>query len=176
MKTFNKVKNLIQHGHWVACETVNRNWKVFMLVNDEEELEGTGIKNTIEKSIKYGLYDCPHNQEDFENEFTDNYKVVTPAPKLLKPGDKVEILENVREHPDFERWLDPAKEMVGQKGLEIRRIDVGDYCVYTKDKSDHYSFPYWAVVPYYEDEEEETLSGKEVTVTIDGVEHVAVIK
>ena len=180
MKTFNKIRDLIEHGHWVACEHKNGNWKVFLFVNGKGQLEGTGAGETIEKSIEYGLHSMACDQASFEGDFTNNYKVVTPAPKLLKAGDKVEILENVRELPGLDDWFDEKKEMIGQKGFEIRSFDIVDYEIFTKDKRNSYSFPHWAVAPCYEDEEEtyeqETLSGKEVTVTIDGVEHVAVIK
>ena len=180
MKTYNKIRNLIEHGHWVACEDKDGYWKVFLFVNGKGRLEGTEIGGNITDSMDYGLRGINYSEQRFEEKFTDNYKVVTPAPKLLKAGDKVEILENVRELPGLDDWFDEKKEMIGQKGFEIRSFDIVDYEIFTKDKRNSYSFPHWAVAPCYEDEEEtyeqETLSGKEVTVTIDGVEHVAVIK
>lgn len=52
--------------------------------------------------------------------------------------------------------------MIAQKGLEIKNSNLFYYEVYTKDKSDWYTFPHWAVVRDFSEEEIEELTMEEV--------------
>jgi len=160
------VKNL-KHGHWVAVRDKFNDWMVFTYLRPDGDLEGTVSETTIEESKETGLGYASYSKLDIENDFTDEHKILTHAPVLLEPGTKVEILENVRELAEKEKWGDVKIDMIGKKGFEIKNVYGGDYCVYNEYKSEFYAFPHWAVAPIYEPENKIELSDEELIAELD---------
>lgn len=70
---------------------------------------------------------------------------LTPPP--YKVWDKVIVLDVAKQVADYAEWDQEKKDMI----WKVFTIYVIDYCI----NIDEYSFPYWAVAPYFDDKEEE---------------------
>ena len=151
-KISTKVKAYIEHGMYAACRNEYEEWRVFMHINSDGRVEGTERMSTIEESLDLGLVEDTYSPADIDQHF--NHVEPLPRPiKYFKEGDLVDILENTRELPRFHKWVDVAKKMVGQKGLEVRGASSAEYTVYTKDKSDWFPFPHHVLAPHFPDNE-----------------------
>ena len=129
------LKTLIKQGHHVAVKKNDGDWKVFMFITSRGVLMGTRVENTIEKCLEVGLSTIKYYNEEIEDYCTNEYKIVTPAPLILEPGTKVEILESCRE---YSVW--GTKNMIGEKGFKVISPSGGSYLF----EGNHY-FPHWAV-------------------------------
>lgn len=139
---FEFVKKNIAHGHWVAVEDKEMEWKVFMFIDGDGFIQGTALSGTIEKALELGLNSDPWDEKDLEKYFTTNYKILPQKPKPLKVGDRVEVLEIAGE------------EFAGHK-FEIVEVNDDDHGVYYRDK-ECYIFKHWEVAPVMEEEVEDT--------------------
>lgn len=164
----------LSHGDWVAMKYNNGKWKVFMYERPNGNFQGTYAEDSIEKCLAYGLAITSYPPKEITQDFTE-YQIIKRPPVLMKEGDKCQIIDS----PELREILtlaDRSKiEMIGQKGFEIYSSNNLAYEILKKDNSIWYTFPHWAVARDFS-EEEGTLSGKEVIVTVDGKEYTAVIK
>ncbi len=159
------IKTCIEAGHWVAVQHNDGDWRVFTFINGDGDLQGTFSEDTIKMSLNSGLATNSYTEDGIEHYFTTNYKIVTPTPKLLKAGDKCEILDSelIREIAQEEEWDDKKVEMIGKKAFEIQSVNYEEYyTIWTKNKSDWFTFPHWAVAPYFEEETKIDLTDEEL--------------
>lgn len=79
--------------------------------------------------------------------------IITPIPLKpnYKPGDLVTILPIARDMDDYNGWGRSKKNMVDSGVYEISYCNY-THCVYTKDKSDYWHFPSWALAPAFPDD------------------------
>lgn len=146
--------NLVKHRHHVAVMDKEGDYTILKGVNPDGTLYGTYLGDTIEE-CKRGRVGSNYSFEEIQENFTDEYEIVTEPPIPYKKGDLVDILPIAKELPDFEWWGEKGKEMVGKKGLEIKHIcDNGSYGVYTKDKSYCCYLPYWCLAPHLQEEDD----------------------
>lgn len=91
-----------------------------------------------------------------------------PAPKQFEVGQLVDVLENAKDHAQFNDWNKEAKNMVGQKGLEIKGIDDEGYNVWQKDKKDWWLFEHKYLIPHIPEQTTDILikNGKKYKVQI----------
>lgn len=163
---FDFIKTCIQAGHWVAVQHNDGDWKVFIFVRDNKFLQGTYYQKTVEECISFGLSDSYFSKEYIEEKFKTNYKIVTPTPNLLKTGDKCEVLDSelIRKYAKENRWGEEKVGLIGGKGFEVKELNIpySHYEIWTKDKSDWFYYPTWAVAPYFEEETKIDLSDEEL--------------
>ena len=93
-------------------------------------------------------------------------EVIQRIPTAYKAWDKVLVLSNP--YPGIE-----DKEVMVWKVCEINSFHNGYYRVWTDDKSDWFYFPSHCLSPVFE---EDSLSGKEAKIVIDGKEYSATLK
>ena len=91
-------------------------------------------------------------------------EVIQRIPTPYVAGDKVLVLSN----PGIE-----YKEVMVWKVCEINSFHNGYYRVWTDDKSDWFYFPSHCLSPVFE---EDSLSGKEAKIVIDGKEYSVTLK
>jgi len=152
------LETLIREWHQVAVKHKNWIWRVFMFIDWDWNFQWTVGRKTIQDCLSYWLIETLYPPRDIEKRFTNEYKVVTPTPLLLKKWDKVEILENLREYAERIDWSKEIIEMIWQKGLGIYEVLNGRYIVYNEEKSNYFYFPHRAVAKYepQEDVEDKT--------------------
>lgn len=117
------LKDLILAGHRVACKTYEWKRKVFLFINWNWCFEWTTSLNTIEDSLSSWLHSSSYTEEIIWEEFTWEYKIVTPLPQLPQVWDTVEVLEICRELPEFDEWYGGKKDMVWNK-YKVKSIDI----------------------------------------------------
>lgn len=98
---------------------------------------------------------------------------LTPIP--LKPnyqtGDLVHILPIARELDDYDRWDEVVKAMVDSGVYTIKTWNGWNYLVYTKDKSEYWYFPSWALAPAFPDEiDEKTRKRQELEAKMEEIQ------
>lgn len=70
--------------------------------------------------------------------------------KSFEKGDLVDVLEEAVEDDAWvPKWSENKKAVVGQKGLEIKKVNFSDYEVYTPDKRDFFLFPQHFLAPHH---------------------------
>ncbi len=103
--------------------------------------------------------------EHCEIDETYGISVIQRIPTAYKSGDKVLVLSNPFFNEDIEA-------MVWNVCI-VRDYHDAYYTVYADDKSKYYIFPYYCLAPVFE---EDSLSGKEAKVVIDGKEYSVTLK
>ena len=158
MKNIEKVKRILDAGHWVKA--TDKDWVVYTIYAQPEDWW----------VISYKVDDG--ELELFQiNEWEDcTIEVIQRIPTPYVAGDKVLVLSNPRPDRSNSEYVD---EMVW-KICEVKNTDSFNYKVWDEDKTDYWILPPSCLAPAFDDEP--TLSWKEVTVTIDGKEYTAVIK
>lgn len=156
MTNIEKVKRILDAGHWVKA--TDNDWVVYTIYDQPEKWW----------VISYKIDDG--ELELFQiNEWEDcTIEVIQRIPTAYKKGEKVLVLSNPS--PDVE----DMQNMVW-KICEVRDAHENDYSVWNKDKKDYYYFSHHHLAPAFDDDEP-TLSWKEITIAIDGKEYTAVIK
>lgn len=126
------LKDLILAGHMVACK--DRDWyrKVFLHIDKEWFFMWTICDKDINTSISDKLSSTIHTEDHIKEDFTWEYKIVTPLPQLPQVWDTVEVLEICRELNWFEEWDDERKDMVWKKHIvkgisNYWHIIIGDF-------------------------------------------------
>ena len=153
MINIEKVKRILDAGHWVKVTYPN------------------SVTRIITSYYKC-LFSLVHTDSEHMSvlntpDFKDcTIEVIQRIPTAYKSGNKVLVLSN----PDH--YSDAKREMVW-KVFEINSFHNGYYRVWTDDKSDWFYFPYHCLSPAFE---EDSLSGKEAKVVIDGKEYSATLK
>ena len=153
MTNIEKVKHILDAGHWVKA--TDKDWVVYTIYAQPEDWW----------VISYKVDDG--ELELFQiNEWEDcTIEVIQRIPTEYKAGDKVIVLSN----PDH--YSDAKQEMVW-KVLEIWLWNGINYVVSIDGKL-WYHFPNHCLAPAFE---EDSLSGKEAKVTIDGKEYSVTLK
>ena len=80
-----------------------------MYERPDGKFQGTFIEEAINVSLARGLSNAPYSPNELQEDFTQEYTIITPAPQLLKVGDKCEVLEILT---NFEKVSETAKNMV----------------------------------------------------------------
>ena len=131
MTNFEKIKKLLKHGHKVQI--------------------GKSVYIGISKSGNLLREDIVVFGEEEINEMGS--LEITPIPykfEILKEGDKVDILENLRELEKFDYYSE-CKNMIGTKNNVITQVKNNYYGVHYIING--YFFPHNCVSPSIEDEE-----------------------
>lgn len=160
------LKDLLEQGHWVAVKDINDEWMVFTYLKPSGHVQGTYCAEDITECFEKGLTNSAIYSGDIEDKFTDEYVIVTKPPKLLKVGDRVRILENIREIVEERDWNEKKVSMIGKRNLIITAIEFdGSYSI-RMEIGHTYTFPHWAVAPDYSKEQETiNIGGTEYEVT-----------
>ena len=150
MTNIEKVKRILDAGHWVKV-TWESGW-VYTIISYFREtfcFTDTNIKMFCDSLV-------------FEN---CTIEVIQRIPTAYKSGDKVLVLSNPFFNEDIEA-------MVWNVCI-VRDYHDAYYTVYADDKSQYYIFPACCLAPVFE---EDSLSGKEAKVVIDGKEYSVTLK
>lgn len=142
---------LINQGHKVAVKSYISTWKVFLFINWDWEFQWTEFVSKIEDYINYWISNVTFSKEEIEKDFTDEYKVVTTQPLILKVWDEVEILENVGEYARL-LWRNSYSIECIWKKWKIVWIGIWDYEIQFDDLEID-SFPDRAVAKVLPNEE-----------------------
>jgi len=154
MTNIEKVKRILDAGHLVKA--TDSDWVVYTIYAQPEDWW----------VISYKV--CDGELELFQiNEWEDcTIEVIQRIPTPYVAGDKVLVLSNP--YPGIE-----DKEVMVWKVCEINSFHNGYYRVWTDDKSDWFYFPSHCLSPAFE---EDSLSGKEAKIVIDGKEYSVTLK
>ena len=149
MTNIEKVKRILDAGHWAK------------VTYDD------GIIRTF-TSYYEDRFSCIKDDCLYANPATTingTIEVIQRIPTAYKAWDKVLVLSNPFFNEDIEA-------MVWNVCI-VRDYHDAYYTVYADDKSKYYIFPYYCLAPVFD---EDSLSGKEAKVTIDGKEYSATLK
>ena len=147
-----KIQAILDSGKLALVEYQNGLFSIFL------DSFGTIIVVTwksIEGAKKYiGVHSTDSTTHCYEN-----IKSITPLnypPHKIKAGDKVTILECARELDWFNDLHLKAKNMIGEKEIEVKEIFGSRFweccSIWDKDKTFWSSFPISCVCKVYEDE------------------------
>jgi len=152
MTNIEKVKRILDAGH---CVKVTFEDGVIRTVTSYYECLFSYFRTDIEtmSTIRDDFKDC-------------TIEVIQRIPTPYVAGDKVLVLSNP--YPGIE-----YKEVMVWKVCEINSFHNGYYRVWTDDKSDWFYFPSHCLSPVFE---EDSLSGKEAKIVIDGKEYSVTLK
>ena len=152
MKNSEKIKKLLDAGFNVEVFDEKPNeYCVIIKVGDYYK------RSAWRNNTKF-CYDDNFYVAEYALKIFDKYDLkITPIPHLYKEiKGKVDILDcpEMREMAERTNWNKDKREMIGQKGFNVCKYcdDDQSYEIYTKDKTDWYIFPAWAVVPSFEEE------------------------
>ena len=116
------LKDLILAGHRVACKDIEWYRKVFLHIDQEWFFMWTVCDKDINKSMSEKLSNTIHTEDHIKENFTWEYKIVTPLPQLPQVWDTVEVLEICRELPWFDERSADRKNMVWKK-YRVERLE-----------------------------------------------------
>lgn len=150
MTNIEKVKRILDAGHYVGITYPD--WTMCTATSYHN--------NRVSYFHKESLWTINSSFEDCTIE------VIQRIPTAYKAWDKVLVLSNPT--PGF-----TEKEDMVWKVLKVNGYCDGYYKVWTDDQSHWYSFPHHCLAPAFE---EDSLSGKEAKVTIDGKEYSVTLK
>lgn len=152
MTNIEKVKRILDAGHWVKVIGSSRNgYKTLTSYNKDEF-------SYIEDDI---MNLCKTNKQSFQD---CTIEVIPRIPTAYVAWDKVLVLSNPR----------PDNSMMDEfvwKVCEVSSVGWSEIYVSYKDYGRY--FPYHCLSPAFE---EDSLSGKEAKVTIDGKEYSVTLK
>ncbi len=152
MTNIEKVKRILDAGHWV--KVIYKDGTILNITSNYEWIfTYINPKTETVSSTSYDFTGC-------------TIEVIQRIPTPYVAGDKVLVLSN------------PSPYIIGKEAMvwkvcEIKHICTYYYEVYNEDKSDSWSFPSWCLAPAFE---EDSLSGKEAKIVIDGKEYTATLK
>jgi len=152
MTNIEKVKRILDAGHYVKVTFEDG---VIRTVTSYYECLFSYFRTDIEtmSTIRDDFKDC-------------TIEVIQRIPTPYVAWDKVLVLSNP--YPGIE-----YKEVMVWKVCEINSFHNGYYRVWTDDKSDWFYFPSHCLSPVFE---EDSLSGKEAKIVIDGKEYSVTLK
>ena len=154
MTNIEKIKRIIDVGHWVKA--TDKDWVVYTIYAQPEDWW----------VISYKVDDG--ELELFQiNEWEDcTIEVIQRIPTAYKAWEKVLVLSNP------EPSISSMEKMVW-KICEVKNTDSFNYKVWDEDKTDYWILPPSCLAPTFD---EDSLSGKEAKVTIDGKEYSVTLK
>ena len=149
MTNIEKVKRILDAGHLVKATSK----KFIITITSYNENEFTYL---CDGSIHISKYNF------------DNYtiEVIQRIPTAYKAWEKVLVLSNP------EPSISSMEKMVW-KICEVKNTDSFNYKVWDEDKTDYWILPPSCLAPTFD---EDSLSGKEAKVTIDGKEYSVTLK
>ena len=152
MTNIEKVKRILDAGHWVK---VTYEDGVTRTVTSYYECLFSYFRTDIEtmSTIRDDFKDC-------------TIEVIQRIPTPYVAWEKVLVLSNP--NPGIE-----GKEAMVWKVMEVSCFNDGYYRVWNDDKSDWFYFPYHCLSPVFD---EDSLSGKEAKILIDGKEYSVTLK
>jgi len=154
MTNIEKVKRILDAGHFVKVTYPDGGYIQTFTSYHNNEFSYTDKNPTNIYTVRNPSFqDC-------------TIEVIQRIPTHYVAGDKVLVLSNP--YPGIE-----YKEVMVWKVCEINSFHNGYYRVWTDDKSDWFYFPSSCLAPVFE---EDSLSGKEAKVTIDGKEYSVTLK
>ena len=162
MTNYEKIKRILEHGHYCAVK-IDEQWQTFSSFSLNGDIRESSMEDTIEETLN--SHGTVWHSESMINKFNITEFRPIPRPfKILKVGDKVDILENCRELEEFGAWCGEAHELVGKKGLKITNVSNSYNGVYYGiDGIENYAFPHHCVSPHIEEEPTIEFDGKEYT-------------
>ena len=152
MTNIEKVKRILDAGHYVKVTFEDG---VICTVTSYYECLFSYFRTDIEtmSTIRDDFKDC-------------TIEVIQRIPTPYVAGDKVLVLSNP--YPGIE-----DKEVMVWKVCEVRTTDGFNYAVWDEDKTDYCILPPSYLSPAFE---EDSLSGKEAKIVIDGKEYSVTLK
>lgn len=154
MTNIEKIKRIIDVGHWVKA--TDKDWVVYTIYAQPEDWW----------VISYKVDDG--ELELFQiNEWEDcTIEVIQRIPTAYKDWDKVLVLSNP------EPSIQNMQDMVW-KVCEVKTTDGFNYAVWDENKNNDWILPPSCLAPAFE---EDSLSGKEAKIVIDGKEYSVTLK
>ena len=156
MTNIEKVKRILDAGHWAKVTYDDGVTRI--------------ITSYYKDLLSYVRTDADImvvlNTPDFKD---CTIEVIQRIPTAYKAWDKVLVLSNPSHSCIDSLYID---KMVW-KVWTVKSIDGFNYSVYNHDKTEYWIFPSHCLSPAFE---EDSLSGKEAKVTIDGKEYSATLK
>ena len=153
MTNIEKVKRILDAGHWVKVTDPDGDFITVTSYHNNEfsytDENPTNIYTVRNPSFK----DC-------------TIEVIQRIPTPYKAGEKVLVLSN------HQKDIAEMQDMVWNV-CEIESDNGTLYAVWNNKKDNFYYFPYHCLSPAFE---EDSLSGKEAKVTIDGKEYSVTLK
>ena len=153
MTNIEKVKRIIDAGHWVKVTFEDGDILTITSYHGNEiSYLGKGL-NCIFTFSNPSFKDC-------------TIEVIQRIPTAYKAGDKVLVLS----HPELD--VREIQSMVGTI-CTIKSVNIAYYGLWNENKDNYFYFPYYCLAPSFE---EDSLSGKEAKVVIDGKEYSVTLK
>jgi len=153
MTNIEKVKRILDAGHWVKVKYNDSAYGLFTITSyiDDKFSYIRWLDGEV-WFAQQGLEDC-------------TIEVIQRIPTPYNAGDKVLVLSNPtgNESMDTMVW----------KILEVKDNLSYYYSIFNTDKSDRWNFPAHCLSPAFE---EDSLSGKEAKIVIDGKEYSVTLK
>lgn len=155
MTNIEKVKRILDAGHWVKVTYPHIKFSFPSIVTSYKDDAFSYIDEFNMKCINYSeecLKDC-------------TIEAIQRIPTAYKSWDKVLVLSNPTGNESMDNMV--------WKILEVKDNLSYYYSIFNTDKSDRWNFPAHCLSPAFD---EDSLSGKEAKVTIDGKEYSATLK
>ena len=168
MTNIEKVKRILDAGHWAKVTYDDGVTRIITSYYDGKF--GQCILSYVRTDMDIMVVlDTP----DFKD---CTIEVIQRIPTPYVAGDKVLVLSDISLSCDDSEGGTDAAEYIDEMVWKVSIIKANNgvhYSVYNYDKSDFYYFPAYCLAPSFD---EDSLSGKEAKVTIDGKEYTATLK
>ena len=153
MTNIEKVKRILDAGHWVKVTYPDNGYIQTVTSYHSNEFSYTDKNPTNIYTVRNPSFkDC-------------TIEVIQRIPTAYKAWDKVLVLSNPTGNESMDNMV--------WKILEVKDNLSYYYSIFNTDKSDRWNFPAHCLSPAFE---EDSLSGKEAKVTIDGKEYSVTLK
>ena len=150
MTNIEKVKRIIDAGHWVKVTYENgETYTITSCLGDKYtwiDDNGVWVGNIIAE--------------------WSTIEVIQRIPTAYKAGEKVLVLS----HPELD--VREIQSMVGTI-CTIKSVNNPYYGLWNENKDNYFYFPYYCIAPAFE---KDSLSGKEAKIVIDGKEYSVTLK
>ena len=157
MTNIEKVKRILDAGHWVKVTYPDNGYIQTVTSYHSNEFSYTDKNPTNIYTVRNPAFkDC-------------TIEVIQRIPTPYVAWDKVLVLSNPSPGSSSSKYVD---EMVW-KICEVKNTDSFNYKVWDEDKTDYWILPPSCLAPAFD---EDSLSGKEAKVTIDGKEYSVTLK
>mgnify|MGYP006921457750 CR=1 FL=1 len=154
MTNIEKVKRILDAWHWVKVTNKNGGYIQTITSYHNNEFSYTDKNPTNIYTVRNPSFkDC-------------TIEVIQRIPTAYKAWEKVLVLSNP------EPSISSMEKMVW-KICEVKNTDSFNYKVWDEDKTDYWILPPSCLAPTFD---EDSLSGKEAKVTIDGKEYSVTLK
>ncbi len=155
MTNYEKITKIIRKWHLALCKDNLWKYIIYTSIKQSWDIRSSPYYNNI-----YNCLDSLWETFQFKRKLIkENYASIEPYARPIeyyKPWDKVMVLSNAKDSPDYDYWDDEPKEMVGKWPFEVKDTDSSAYRIYDKDKSDYWYFGHHMLAPYFEEEEDNT--------------------